>query len=293
MSNYPPVHWITQNADRPSFSCDGKHVVFQDRNALFIVASDGSARSQLFGGTSSCIASRADWSWSPDTIAFGGWDPATNTSIIYLIERDGSGLRPLAGMGKLQNSIYPSWYQSREWIVVVDSADPQHMVLWRLTVDGSAEPVQLSPERGFCAGRPTAAPGGMDAPVAMAATAGAFNQQDNQIWTVHPPSTDPVQMSYQQGRSPNWSPDGKWILFESNRLTNGNYQIFIAPAPGLDRPEGEPVAVTDPSIPAQHAEWSRQQDRIVFERGTGVALGVVEVPEPFRWSLSTPPPCSA
>ena len=70
---------------------------------------------------------------------------------------------------------------------------------------------------------------------------------------------------------------------ESDRLTAGNYQLFIAPAAraSADAPV-QPVAVTDPSIFAQHGEWSRQQDRIVFERGNGQALGVIEVPAKFR-----------
>ena len=44
-------------------------------------------------------------------------------------------------------------------IVVVDSGDPDYHALWRLTVDGSADPVRLTPKRNFCAGRPSAAPG--------------------------------------------------------------------------------------------------------------------------------------
>jgi len=55
-------------------------------------------------------------------------------------------------------------------------------------------------------------------------------------------------------------------------------------APGASvTPPIEPVPVTDPAIFAQHGEWSRQQDRIVFERGrNGEALGVIEVPKQFR-----------
>jgi hypothetical protein len=84
-------------------------------------------------------------------------------------------------------------------------------------------------------------------------------------------------MDPRQGRSPNWSPDGRWILFESERLTGNNYQIFVAPAPGADVPGMEPVPLTDPEIFAQHAEWSRQQDRIVIERGNGRGAAVYQI----------------
>ena len=120
--------------------------------------------------------------------------------------------------------------------------------------------------------------------MAFAGIKGSFSQQDNQVWIASAPWKEAAQMNPEQGRSPNWSPDGKWILFESNRVTGGNYQIFVAPAPGsTDVPPMEPVPLTDPRLMAQHAEWSRQQDRIVFERGNGEALGVIEVPSRFRF----------
>jgi Tol biopolymer transport system component len=288
---YPTVHWIAPNGgDRPSFACGGFRVVYQHAGNLYVIAATGGTPKLLLAGTDELSPSRADWSWSPNTIAFGGAKKGGG-STIWLIESDGSNLRELPNMGGLTHSTYPSWYETRRWIVAMDSGNPQHIALWRFTVDGSADPVQLTTMDNFCAGRPSVAPGGEYAPVALAGKQGSFDQQNNQIWAVKPPSLDPVQLYAGQGRSPNWSPDGKWILFESNRLTGGNYQIFIAPAPASGVPAMQPVPVTDPGYFAQHAEWSRQQDRIVFERGNGAALGVIEVPEQFRWSLSHPPHC--
>jgi Tol biopolymer transport system component len=292
-ATYPPVHWIASfGADRPSFSRDGTRVVYQNlgTGALYIVDSGGGVPWQLLAATRELQPSRPDWSWSPETIAFGGASGGRST--IWLIDSDGRNLRELAGMGHLSHSIYPSWYQDLEHIVVMDTANPSYSALWRLTVDGSEDPVQLTTMDDFCAGRPSAAPGGARARVAFAGTEGPFNQQNNQIWVTRRDSLKPCQLNPEQGRSPNWSPDGKWILFESNRLTGptGNYQIFVAPAPVDDGPDPcanplkvEPVALTDPSYMAQHAEWSRQQDRIVFETGNG-KVGVFKVPEQFRMS---------
>jgi Tol biopolymer transport system component len=287
MPNYPSVNWIALfGADRPSFSADGTRVVYQNLGdgALYVVGSEGGVPWPLLPSTRQLRPSRPDWSWSPETIAFGGQEGKDST--IWLIESDGSNLRQLPGMGTLTGSTYPSWYESGKWIVVVDSGTFPHNALWRLTVDGSEDPVQLTTTDDFCAGRPSVAPGGELAPVAFAGTRGRFNQQNNQIWIASPPSQDPRQLLPGQGRSPNWSPDGQWILFESNRLTkpagNNNYQLFVAPAPGPDAIEMEPVPLTDPSYMAQHGEWSRQQDRIVFEKGSGEAVGVFEVPPQFR-----------
>lgn len=289
MATYPEVYWIAfYGADRPSFSRDGTRVVYQSLavGGLFVVGSHGGVPWQLVPSTHDFLPSRPDWSWSPETIAFSAVSQGRST--IWLIDSDGSNLRELPNMGSLTKSSYPSWYESGEWIVAVDADDPHHNALWRLTVDGSEDPVQLTTTHDFCAGRPSVSPGDSSAPVAFAGTRGRFNQLHNQVWIVRPPLVEAQQLDPKQGRSPNWSPDGKWILFESNRLTGKNYQIFVAPAPGPGVPEMEPVPLTDPAYMAQHAEWSRQQDRIVFERGNGEALGVIEVPPQFLWSGDEP-----
>jgi Tol biopolymer transport system component len=283
METYPDVRWMEiDGADRPSFSSDGTRIVYQNLRVggLYIVGADGGDPWTLLEATDDLQPTRPDWSWSPETIAFGG--QAGNGSTIWLIESDRTGLRQVPGQDGLANLTYPSWYQDPRWLVAVNYGDTA--ILWRLSRDGCEPPVQLTPGEGFCAGRPTAAPGDALAPVAMAGTQGPCNQASNQIWIVSPPSPDPAQLDAKQGRSPNWSPDGKWILFESNRDTGpgGNYQLFVAPVPGLEIVDMEPVALTDPSYFAQHAEWSRQQDRIVFERGNGAALGIIDVPAPFR-----------
>jgi len=289
MPTFPPVTWIAPNGgDRPSFSRDGAEIVYQNGATLFIIGASGGKPRVLLTGTNELMPSRADWSWSPVTIAFGGASTKVQPSVstIWLIDCDGANLRELPNRGGLTRSTYPSWTEDLQSIVALDSGDPQYHALWRFRVDGSADPVQLTTTDDFCAGRPSAAPGGSGAPVAFAGTRGPYNQTFNQIWIAQPPSLEPVQLDPRQGRSPNWSPDGKWILFESNRLTGRNYQLFIAAAPGARVLSMQPRAITDPSIFAQHGQWSRQQDRIVFERGNGQALGIIEVPEEFRSSSS-------
>ena len=265
MTTYPPVRWIVPDGgDRPSFSRDGTRIVYQKDRALYIVGSDGGEPRLLLAATDDLVPSRADWSWSAETIAFGG--ASRGRSTIWLIESDGSGLRELPGMGALAHATYPSWYESLQWIVAVDSGDPRYFALWRLTVDGSEAPVRLTPAAGFCAGRPSVSPGGELAPVALAGTRGPFNQTHNQVWTVRPPSLEPAQLDPEQGRSPNWSPDGRWVLFESNRLTRGsdgrggNYQIFVAPAPGAlaaSIPSDRPAVDRNAHRGAAHAVTAR------------------------------------
>jgi dipeptidyl aminopeptidase/acylaminoacyl peptidase len=58
-------------------------------------------------------------------------------------------------------------------------------------------------------------------------------------------------------RHPRWSPDGRWIVFESNR--DGENQIWIVPAAG-----GEARKLTSLSTGASQAVWSPTGDKIAF-----------------------------
>src|ERR1051326_6700940 len=169
MPIFPPVEWIVPNGgDRPSFSRDGAEVVYENGASLFIVASSGGESRLLLTGTSELMPSRADWSWSPFTIAFGGANRKTSASTIWLIDCDGANLRELPNRGGLTQSTYPSWDEDLRTIVAIDAGDPQFLALWRFSVDGSADPVQLTTTDDFCAGRPSAAPGRPSGPGAGA-----------------------------------------------------------------------------------------------------------------------------
>src|SRR5207245_2113599 len=58
-------------------------------------------------------------------------------------------------------------------------------------------------------------------------------------------------------RHPRWSPDGKWILFESSR--SGASQLWLINTQG-----GEAQQVTDISTGASEGLWSRDGKRVAF-----------------------------
>jgi len=82
-----------------------------------------------------------------------------------------------------------------------------------------------------------------------------------------------------QGRAPYWSPDGKYIVFESSR--NGGYALFLARV-GASTP---PVQVTDSTYWAQHAKFFPGGAKLVFTAlqqpnaaGTGPrGIGVIDI----------------
>jgi TolB protein len=87
---------------------------------------------------------------------------------------------------------------------------------------------------------------------------------NSELWTVRPDGTGLMQLTRSPAGSrqwmPAWSPDGTKILFASDRT--GDAQIFVmnADGSGLER------VLVDPGAQDDHARWSPDGSRIVFER---------------------------
>ena len=274
-NNFSPVQWIhPRYGDWPSFSPDGSQVVFTLDNALFIMNSDGTDLKRLYPpeGTSDIGATRPDWSWNPDLIAF-----TYNAREIWTIHPDGSGAALYCRVPVGWNLYYPSWCQDLKALIAVgyNEANTQAET-FRLTPD-SVEVLTTSPDP--CAGRPSVSPDGKK--IAFAGNWGKFSQVQNQIWVVEPPGKPfhlekGEDLSAIQGRSPSWSPQGDLIVFESTRP-------FLHPGPGtplaiwvMNSDGTNPRQLTDRArYSAFHAEWSRQQTRIVFA-GQGMGIGIME-----------------
>lgn len=277
-NNFPPIHWIhPSSGDWPSFSPDGKQVVFTLDNALYVMSSDGTNVKRLYPDkeTSGVSATRPDWSWNPDAIAFA------RNGEIWTIHPDGSGAAPYY-KGTLEMDatvVYPSWCKDLKSLIAVayyKENDAQQAVLVQMAPDW-AHVLTTSPHP--CAGRPSVSPSGLE--IAFAGNWGKFSQAENQIWVKlavsEPFRLEPGEpLSAFQGRSPNWSPDGNRIVFESTRPAPNPAEASLA-IWVMDRDGLNPHQLTDPKLfSASHPEWSRQQTQIVFA-GAGQGIGIMEV----------------
>ncbi len=273
---FPAIRWILPYGDRPTFSPDGKRIAFhrqptQSTYELWVVDADGKNPHQLYPppGTANPHASRPDWSWSP-VVSF------TNGGFIWTINPDGTDAKPYysgGGDAPVAGMSYPSWYKDLKAIAAVryynDPAGVQQADIYKLT-PLTQERLTFSPHP--VAGRPSVNPEGTK--IAFAGTEGAFSQEKNQIWIVEPPGKpyrlEPGNDAAFQGRSPNWSPKGDLIVFESTRptpdpLTTTPLSLFIIPSGG-----GTAKEITLHTC--VHAEWSRQQDKIVFASAEGIGI---------------------
>ena len=85
------------------------------------------------------------------------------------------------------------------------------------------------------------------------------NRTDSDLWMIPTSGGTPTRLTFspKHDRHPRWSPDGRWIAFESNR--GGEFQVHVLPAAG-----GEARAVTSLSTGATGPAWSPDGTRIAF-----------------------------
>lgn len=96
-----------------------------------------------------------------------------------------------------------------------------------------------------------------------------YDDNHHQVWIQNliPPDTTPStfdtglhQLDPLQGRTPDLSPNDRFLTFESTcGCLNGNYAIFIEAASS-----GEAVQVTDRRLNANHAVWSPDGRHFAF-----------------------------
>lgn len=259
-------------ADRPSFSPDGSQVAFHVQNAsqtsysIWIVGADGSDPHLVYppAGTQNPNASRPDWSWSP-TIAFG------NGGEIWTINPDGTGAAPYVDSAVTPpagvSMTYPSWHKDLAAITAVGYVGPDlaQAMLYTLTPDAIT---QLTTSPHPCAGRPSVNPRGDR--IAFAGNDRECSQSENQIWVVEPPGKprrlEPGSITQYQGRSPNWSPKGDLIVFESTRPSpdpsRATLYLWVIGSDGC--------GARALGLQGYHAEWNRQQTQIVYATGQGL-----------------------
>jgi len=262
-----PAHTFVTAGDDASdwpvtFSPDGDTLLFSrfsfetNRAALVLAPLTGGPPRRLFSSPPAVEASRMSWSPPPGRIAFTGFSD-DGRAAIWLVEPDGSGLRALSSVDLSDRVFYPSWYPDGRHIAVVDYGGGEGGVLKRIdTRDGTVE--ILTDRSEVLAGKPSVSPHGGAIAFAGQTAAGQYRQSVNRIWLL---DTDGLrELDPEQGRAPGWSPDGEWVVFESDRGSpNGNYALFAVPRVG-----GQALQLTSFQMQVNHPSWSPDGTRIAF-----------------------------
>ena len=170
---------------------------------------------------------------------------------IYVMSADGSGERRVTPTTDACNAINPRWSPNGHRIAFHCSIEPVFSEIYLIDADGTGM-TQLT----------NMTPAGLGAAFASWSPKGnkiAFNSpRTPNIYVVDVDEGVVTQLTSRGGRRPDWSPDGRKLVFHNGPLTA--FQIFVA---DIDNPD---VAVQLTFTGANmNARWSPDGSRITFE----------------------------
>jgi Tol biopolymer transport system component len=289
-----PFRYLTRSAGKvdywPRWSPDGKTVLFSRCDIssgcgggaaagvwnLFTVRLRGE-RPNEFLQLDGVSATRSNWLWTPDSsiarpiaftaVAFG--EPGV--SGVYVVSSDGESVVRLATDPSIPFG-YPSWFPDGSALTVEGQTHGSSGPFIDLisVPEGSLLQAETSPDEIWTGQSAISRDGSKLAFAGQTPIAGSqYDDNHNQIWLenlaargVAPEAfhTGLHQLDPLQGRTPDWSPNDRFLIFESTRgCIDGNYAIFIEAADS-----GEAVQATDCRLNANHAVWSPDGRRFAF-----------------------------
>lgn len=264
-----------------AFSPDGEMLIFcrADPKArsseLFLIPITGGVPRRFTSSALPVAASRMNWSVQSGTIAFTG-EAKNGRSSVWLIEPDGSRPREISAEGLSDRVMYPSWYPDGRNLAVVDYGDNFKGVIKRIdTKDLTVR--TLTNREEVLTGMPSVSPDGTMIAFPGQRNTGKYVQSANRIWLLDEKGI-PRELDSLQGRAPAWSPDGEWIVFQSNRGSpNGHSALFI-----IHKQGGQALQLTSFEIHVSHPKWSSDGKKIAFSYASSLEnnwrVAVLDVP---------------
>lgn len=279
---------------RPCFNGAGDTIMFMRKSkhsnslpfGLFTVpafAKPPAKQSQYYQPKAGTIAAtRPDWCWDNEKVAFSStasalWvidgGPNSGARKVPIVPPTPSGPPVPSAEGHNYGACiiqYPSWYPGGEYVSATNYGPYQAIKMSTETGDFTTltvrSPPTMHPDKQEIWVGMTSVSHGAGNPIAFAGQrpSEAYNQKINKIWIKEADKEDPYLLegvNAQQGRAPWFSPHGDRIVFESNRQTNGNLQLYISDFPYRNFVQGP---LTPDTWISQHAKWSPDGKWLTF-----------------------------
>jgi Tol biopolymer transport system component len=248
-------------------------LVFSAEGDIWPMAVDGSARTRL----TSDPAEDFDPAWSPDGSRIAFRSHRDGNEEVYVMAADGSGQRNLSQHPRSDYS--PAWSPDGATIAFASDRDGDPNEIYVMDADGSNQ-VRVTDNPGIDE-YPTWSPDGNR--IAFHCTMGGVNPNgagDFEICVISRDGSGLHRLTDTPGENtqPDWSPDGEWIAFESNRLgwpslptatpagydseTFGDEDVWVMRSDGSQQRNLTSNPLEDDSFPA----WSPDGAWIVFSR---------------------------
>ncbi len=232
---------------------------------------------------------RPDWNWATGNVVVNV--AASNAAPVEALTAPGDG-SSAKFVPNGRGYLYPTWTRDGSQLIVYNNsaaAQPQPCtslinlegVVQQANINGKdangtavfggfASPSPGDPTRIVFAGQPNLTGWGPASTPPPATPADAYNQDFNYVFinrnvggvfSSAPMESGASVSTYSpafQGRAPQWSPNGRYVVFESDRA--GGYALFL-----LDTQSTKaPVQLTDAAYQAQHAKFFPSGDRLIF-----------------------------
>ncbi len=205
---------------------------------------DGSGRTVILDATTSI----APWSWSPDGARIAVHTNRELNDEVYTMAADGSDFRRLTR--DFAPDTMPAWSPDGTAIVFARGA-PANSDLYRMDADGS-NATQLTDLEGY-EHSPTWSPDGES----IAFVRGEGNPrvfgESGALWVMGADGSDPRLLLDQPIGAPSWSPDERWIAFESRDEDMTRIRVF-------DLDNGLVIDLGPGTLP----RWSPDGAKLVF-----------------------------
>jgi Tol biopolymer transport system component len=193
-------------------------------------------------------------------IAYTLGDPASGRMQLNIVNLDGSEDRKLISLGFGVN--HSDWSPDGQKIAAVRYMDASFST-WSIYVfdaDGS-NPVRLTTTTGAEDSEPAWSPDG--AQILFSRIEFTSNTElRSDLWLMNADGGD-QHIVVADGFAGKWSPDGKRIIYASNKT--GNYEIYTSNTDGTNEKR-----LTDTSADEAYPVWSPDGKQIVFSASTGV-----------------------
>jgi TolB protein len=208
------IFYASVGAYSPGWSPDGQWIVFSDGGEIYKLKLSADSLTQLTTDGSNFFPA-----WSPD----GQWI-AYDRSItdesgpagVWLMRADGSNKKVIA------KGRFPDWLTTGQYLIFIGF----HNEIYRVDINDTSNVnrlTSLNQSNIYATDNryPRYSPNGTK----IAFTSQPYGGKP-QIWIMNSNGTNPQQLTFGQGYSCDWSPDGEWIVYTDSRNVSGRLWLI-------------------------------------------------------------------